>query len=48
MHTVQIERLFTPCSHGPFVRGAIFRFVPFVVNFSLHHSVLSASHSLHL
>ena len=28
--------------------GAIFRFVPFVGNSSLHHSVLYASHSLHL
>jgi hypothetical protein len=48
MHTLQIERFFTPCSHGPKCLGAIFRFVPFVVDSSLHHAVLSASHSLHL
>ena len=28
--------------------GAIFGFVPFVGNSSLHHSVFYASHSLHL
>ena len=28
-HTLQFERFFTPCSHGPFVRGALFRFAPF-------------------
>ena len=27
--TLQFERFFTPCSHGPFVRGALFRFAPF-------------------
>jgi len=32
------ERFFTPCSHGPFVGGALFRFVPFVVNSSLRFS----------
>jgi len=26
------ERYFTPCSHGPFVGGALFRFVPFTVS----------------
>jgi hypothetical protein len=37
------ERYFTPCSHGPKCLGAIFRFVPLVVNSSLDVSVLSAS-----
>jgi hypothetical protein len=29
---LQFERFFTPCSHGPFVQGALFRFVPFFVS----------------
>jgi hypothetical protein len=37
------ERYFTPCSHGPWCFGAIFRFVPFLVNSSLDVSVFSAS-----
>jgi selenoprotein S len=37
------ERFFTPCSHGPFVGGALFRFVPFLVDSSLDVSVFSAS-----
>ena len=28
LHTLQFDRYFTPCSHGPFVGGALFRFVP--------------------
>jgi hypothetical protein len=43
---LQFERYFTPCSHGPlgyFVGGALFRFVPFVVDSSLDVSVFSAS-----
>ena len=40
---MQFERYFTPCSHGPFVGGALFRFVPFLVNSSLDVSVFSAS-----
>ena len=43
MHTLQFERCFTPCSHGPRCIGAIFRFVPLVVNPSLDVSVFSAS-----
>ena len=43
MHTLQFERYFTPCSHGPFVGGALFRFVPFLVESSLDVSVFSAS-----
>ena len=31
MHTLHFDRGFTPCSHGPFVRGALFLFVPFFV-----------------
>ncbi|MDA9081140.1 hypothetical protein N9M16_06945 [Candidatus Dependentiae bacterium] len=36
------ERFFTPCSQGPFVGGALFRFVPFVFNSSLRFSSTSA------
>ena len=43
LHTLQFERYFTPCSHGPWCFGALFRFVPFVVNSSLDVSVFSAS-----
>ena len=43
MHTLHAERGFTPCSHGPWCLGALFRFVPFVVNSSLDVSVFSAS-----
>ena len=43
MHTLHFERCFTPCSHGPFVGGALFRFVAFVVDSSLDVSVFSAS-----
>tara|TARA_B100000405_G_scaffold78344_1_gene54297 strand:+ start:168 stop:365 length:198 start_codon:yes stop_codon:yes gene_type:complete len=28
---LQFDRYFTPCSHGPFVAGAFFRFAPFRV-----------------
>jgi hypothetical protein len=35
---LHVERYFTPCSHGPFVLGALFRFVPFVVDSSLRFS----------
>ena len=38
LHTLHAERYFTPCSHGPFVGGALFRFVPFVVDSSLRFS----------
>ena len=37
------ERFFTPCSHGPYCLGALFRFVPFFVDSSLDGSVFSAS-----
>jgi hypothetical protein len=40
---LQFERYFTPCLHGPFVGGALFRFVPFLLNSSLDVSVFSAS-----
>ena len=40
---MHFERYFTPCSHGPWCLGAIFRFVPLVVNSSLDVAVLSAS-----
>jgi hypothetical protein len=40
---LQFERYFIPCSHGPWCLGAIFRFVPFLVNSSLDVSVFSAS-----
>jgi hypothetical protein len=40
---LHFERGFTPCSQGPFVGGALFRFVPFVVDSSLDVSVFSAS-----
>ena len=43
LHTLHLERCFTPCSHGPLCFGAIFRFVPFLVNSSLDVSVFSAS-----
>ena len=43
MHTLQFDRYFTPCSHGPFVRGALFRFVPFFVTSSSPPSVSSTS-----
>ena len=43
LHALQFERFFTPCSHGPFVGGALFRFVPFLLNSSLDVSVFSAS-----
>ena len=29
LHTLHCDRYFTPCSHGPFVGGALFLFVPF-------------------
>ena len=29
LHTLHCERYLTPCSHGPFVVGALFRFAPF-------------------
>ena len=37
------DRCFTPCSHGPFVGGALFRFVPFFVASSPSLSVSSTS-----
>ena len=40
---MHFERYFTPCSHGPWCFGALFRFVPFLVNSSLRVSVFSAS-----
>ena len=40
---MQLERFFTPGSHGPWCLGALFRFVPFLVNSSLDVSVFSAS-----
>jgi hypothetical protein len=40
---LHFERYFTPCSHGPWCFGALFRFVPLVVNSSLDVSVFSAS-----
>ena len=43
MHTLQFERGFTPCSHGPKCLGAYFRFVPFLVNSSLRVSLSSTS-----
>jgi hypothetical protein len=39
---LHFERFFTPCSHGPKCFGAIFRFVPLVVNSSLRFSSTSA------
>jgi hypothetical protein len=36
------ERFFTPCSHGPLVGGALFRFVLFVVDSSPRFSSTSA------
>jgi hypothetical protein len=35
---LHFERYFSPCSHGPFVGGALFRFVAFVVDASLRCS----------
>ena len=43
LHTLQFDRYFTPCSHGPFVGGALFRFVPFVVTSAPTFSVSSTS-----
>ena len=43
---MQFERYFTPCSHGPWCFGAIFRFVPFLLNSSLDVSVFSTSPTL--
>ena len=40
---MQLERFFTPGSHGPWCLGALFRFVPFLVDSSLDVSVFSAS-----
>jgi len=40
---LHLERFFTPCSHGPFVGGALFRFVPFLVNSSFRVSLSSTS-----
>ena len=45
LHTLHFDRYFTPCSHGPFVRGALFRFVPCFVNSSPPLSVSSTSPS---
>jgi len=42
LHTLHHERYFTPCAHGPFVGGALFRFLPFVVDSSLRFSSASA------
>jgi hypothetical protein len=38
---MHLERHFTPCGHDPFVGGALFRFVPFLVNSSLQFSSVS-------
>ena len=43
LHTLQCERYFTPCSHGPFVGGALFRFTPFFVSNSGTSTSPSAS-----
>ena len=45
LHTLHFDRYFTPCSHGPFVGGALFRFVPFFVNSPPPLSVSSTSPS---
>ena len=37
------ERFFTLCSHGPKCLGALFRFVPFLLDSSLDVSVFSTS-----
>jgi hypothetical protein len=43
LHTLQWERYFTPCSHGPFVGGARLRFTPFFVSNSGASTSPSAS-----
>ena len=45
LHTLQFDGYFTPCSHGPFVLEALFRFVPLLDACSVTPTSTSSSGS---
>ena len=45
LHTLHFDRYFTLCSHGPFVGGPLFRFVPLLDASSVTHTSTSTSGS---